>query len=395
MYWKLFILLLPLLVGGQIAWADNDEVQSSLDGATHQELQQEVVRLKKANEVRDQIIENLIRRIEVLEHLTMDSEKGEKLKSDPENESPEVTVDQEVQARLEKEAEENYQLIQSAFEQRLSTEQGMLLSPYEFVYEPSISYAHTSYDKIVVDGFTVFPVLVVGDIVSEMVKRDIITNNHSFRVGLPWDLQFDLVVPLGYQRERAFRGDGTYECEETSGLGDISLALSHQIVKSHDFWPDTLIGLSWKSATGEDPYRLVSVDEPALGSGFQTWGLSITSMSTVDPIVIFGGISGTYTKGEDKSIGYVKPGQSYGFNLGTAMALNLQTSLSFNYQYRYTMETEVDRQKINGSYLTTSTFYLGLSKSQNDSLAIDVDLGIGLTSDSPDYQFTVSFPYRF
>lgn len=396
MMFRLFIVsTLSFLAFSHAAWAIDNNVNSSNTGATCEELQQEIARLNNTNKVLDTVIKNLIRRIEVLERATLDEPAKENQQTHAEKKSLEKAVDPEVQARLQQEIEENYQLIENAFGQRLGKEEGMLLKPYEFVYEPSISYAHTSYDKIVVDGFSIFPVLVVGDIVSELVKRDIVTNNHSFRVGLPWDTQFDLVVPLGYERERTYRADGTYDSEETEGLGDISLALSHQLTKSHQFWPDTLIGVSWKSTTGEDPYRLVTADEPALGSGFETWGASMTFMSTVDPVVLFGGLSGTYTPGEDKKIGHVKPGESYGLNLGIAIALNLETSLSFNYQYSYTMETEIEGQEIKGSYLTTSTLAFGLSKAQSDRFAIDVDLGVGLTSDSPDFQLTVSFPFNF
>ncbi len=116
----------------------------------------------------------------------------------------------------------------------------MLLAPFKLSYEPSIFYAHASYDAIVVDGFTVYPVLVIGDIVAEKVRRDVITNNHSFRLGLPWNMQFDLVVPLGYERTRSFRDDGTHEANETTGLGDISLGLSYQLISRSDFWPDII-----------------------------------------------------------------------------------------------------------------------------------------------------------
>jgi hypothetical protein len=106
-------------------------------------------------------------------------------------------------------------------------------------------------------------------------------------------------------------------------------------------------------------------------------------------------LSGTYTPGDDKDIGDVNPGESLGANLGMALALNFDTALSFNYQYRYTMETELEGEKIRGSDLTTSIFTIGLSKAKSDFFAFDIDLGIGLTQDSPDFQFGVSFPLQF
>lgn len=388
-----FLSILLLAVPGRSYGQDDVPVKNTAQ--SYEQLQQEIIRLKRANALRDQMIKNLIRRIEALE-----SRRG--ATPVPENQTPQAksgtqaeSVTPELEARLRQESEENYQLIQTAFEQRLTKEGGMLLPPYQLVYEPSLSYAHSSYDRIVVDGFTVYPVLVVGDIVAEKVRRDVFTNAHGFRLGLPGDVQLDLSIPLGYEEKRSFRDDGQYTEESTSGLGDISLAASYQLVNGSKFWPDTVVGLSWKSATGSDPYEQVSADEPSMGTGFETLGASLTMMAAADPAVLFGGISGSYTIGEDKSIGHVKPGAGYGFNLGMALALNFDTSLSMNYQYSHTLETEIESRKIRGSDLTTSNFCIGLSRSLSSRFAVDVDVSIGLAQDAPDHQITVSFPFRF
>ncbi|MCP3678085.1 MAG: coiled-coil domain-containing protein 22, partial [Deltaproteobacteria bacterium] len=316
---------------------------------TYEELQQEIIRLKEADGVRDREIKNLISRIEQLERSSAPTGADDEQPTTRVDEGEQKEITPEVQERMRKESAENYQLIQKAFEQRLEREGGMLLAPFRLTYEPGISYSHASYDSVVVDGFTIFPVLVVGDIVSEKIRRDIVTNIHSFRLGLPRNTQFDLVVPLGYERNRIFRDDGTHVANETKGLGDISLALSYQLVKRSGLWPDTVVGVSWKSKSGDDPYKRASGDVPSLGTGFNTWGVSMTSITTADPMVLFGGASATFTSGSDKKIGHVSPGESFGLNLGMALSLNLDTSLSFNYSYNYTLETEIDRQAINGS----------------------------------------------
>ena len=224
---------------------------------------------------------------------------------------------------------------------------------------------------------------------------DIVTNNHTFRLGLPGNLQFDLIVPIGYENKRSFRDDGTHKSNETNGLGDISLALSYQLIDRSSFWPDTVVGVSWKSRTGKDPYELRNNDVPTLGTGFDTWGFSMTSIATADPMVLFGGISTSYTSGRDKPIGHVDPGESFGINMGMALSLNLDSSLSFSYGYNYTLETEIDNRKIHGSDQATSTFGIGFSRAKSDFYAMDLDLAIGLTRDSTDFQFTVSLPFEF
>ena len=397
MIYRLFVLLLSLslIVIGPSAWALDDEPLSDPPSTkTYEELQQEIIRLREADGVRDRVIKNLIRRIEQLERSGAADGAGDEPPATPVGEVGQKELTPELKERMRRESEENYQLIQKAFEQRLEREGGMLLAPFKLTYEPGVSYSHASYDSIVVDGFTVFPVLVVGEIVSEKIRRDIVTNNHTFRIGLPRNMQFDLVVPLGYERSRAFRDDGTHVANETKGLGDISLALSYQLLKGSPFWPDTVVGVSWKTKSGDDPYKRESADVPSLGTGFDTWGVSMTSIATADPLVLFGGFSASYTAGGDKKIGHVNPGESFGVNLGMALSLNFDTSLSFNYSINYTLETEIDRQSINGSDLTTSTFAVGLSRAKSDFYAMDIDLTIGLTRDSPDFQLSVSLPFE-
>jgi len=383
MIFNKFLIIIALLLISLTSLADDNTNTSSQNT--------EINQLQQSNKVYEKVIKNLIKRIERLEQ----SVAGKKTGVSENNVILETKIDPEVKARLEKESEENAKLIKTAFEQRLSKEGGMLLGKQQFIYELGLSYAHSSYDKIVVDGFTVYPVLVVGDIVSEKVRRDIITNNHSFRLGLGKDMQMDLSIPFGYEKEDSFRGDGAYESKEITGLGDIFLGLSYQLINSSIDWPNTVVALNWKTATGKDPYRLISADELSLGTGFNTYGVSLTSMANSDPIVIFGGLSFDYTDGSNKQIGHIKPGFSSGLNLGMALALNFDTSLSFNFQYRYTDQTKINGQKIKGSDMTTSIFTIGLSTSKAESYAVDIDLGIGLTSDSPDFQLTVSFPFNF
>jgi hypothetical protein len=383
------LFVLVLLSIGRIGLAEEgdplDETEVPL--TPQRDLGEEIQQLQHNNQVYEQVIKNLILRIEQLEI----SEQGTPVEAG----QPEKPLDPKTQARLEKESEENTKLIQTAFEQRLSKEGGMLLGKSRITYEPNISYAHSSYDKIVVDGFTVFPVLVVGDIVSEKVTREVITNNHGFRFGLGHDLQLDLSIPIGYETEEITRGDGFHESTRTEGLGDISLGISYQLVKSSTTWPDTVFAFNWKTDTGEDPYRLLSTDAPALGTGFNTYSLSLTSLVNADPAILFGGYSVNYTDSDTKLIGNIKPGISHGITLGMALALNFDTSLSFNFRFQHTNKTKISGQNIPGSDMNTATFGIGLSMAGGDSYAVDVDLGIGLTADSPDFQLTVSFPFNF
>lgn len=347
------------------------------------------------NELEDKnrLILDLLKRVELLESMVQkNTETTTVVEPDVlDNEQKQERID--AARKIEREREENVSLIESAFKRTLVDEGGLLLKPGQFNYVPSISYTHSSSDRIVIDGFTIEEILVVGDIVSRQVKRDIEVLSNTFRLGLENDLQIDLQIPIGAERLQTYSSSGDQTKEHTSGLGDISLSLSYQVIKSHVSWPDTLINISWKSTTGEDPYSLSGDEELALGSGFQSWGISFTTVSVSDPVVFFSGLSWTKNMSERKQIGHVDMGDNAGLSMGMVFALNLNTSLSFGFQLSAINQTRIDNHKIPGSNLITSLFTVGVSRILSSSLSMDVQIGIGLTEDSPDVQLSFSFPY--
>lgn len=342
---------------------------------------------------KDAIINQLIIRVESLENTVNDL----KLKTVTQNKTPETesngAADRTNIEKIKKERQENLSLIESAFKRTLVEEGGLLLRPGQFNYVPTISYTHSSSDRIVIDGFTVEDILVIGDIVSRQVRRDLILLNNTFRLGLKNDIQLDLQIPVGRERLQSFSSNGDEIKERTNGLGDISLSLGYQLVKSNSSWPDTLLNVSWKSTTGQDPFRLTSNDELSLGSGFESWSVSFTTVSVSDPVVFFSGLSYTANISENKAIGKVDSGDSLGIQLGMVFALNLDTSMSYGFQLSAVDETKINAIDIPGSNLLTSLFTIGVSRIFSDKTSMDLQIGIGLTRDSPDIQVSISFPY--
>lgn len=342
---------------------------------------------------KDQLINELIQRLEVLETIIKDKEAGKWIPESDSGSDNQATIDAETARQIKLDQSENLSLIESAFNRTLVEEGGLLLQPGTFNYVPTLSYTHSSSDRIVIDGFTIEDILVVGDIVSRQVRRDLVVLTNTFRLGLKNDFQVDLQIPVGREELQSFSSSGDEAEELTSGLGDISLSLSYQALKSHSSWPDTLINLSWKSTTGEDPFSLTGDDELSLGTGFQSWGLSFTSVSVSDPVVFFSGLSWTKNISERKEIGRVDTGDSMGMHLGMVFALNLNTSLSFGFQLNKSNKIKIDDQTIPGSDLLTSLFTVGVSRILTNKLSMDVQIGVGLSEDSPDVQVSLAFPY--
>jgi hypothetical protein len=336
---------------------------------------------------RDPEIRNLQERIETLE-LELEELRDR---------APEVAGNAETTetppSPLPRESQPADELFLTAF-QRAIAEQGLLLPAKTFDLESSISFVSSSNDRIIVDGITIADVVVVGDVVSERVRRDTATAAISLRAGLPWDSQLELRFPYTYEVSRIVTADNEEERISGAGRGDAQFSLSHQFVRGQGGAPDILASLLYKSTTGNDPYY-EDPDEPIFGTGFESLQLSAAFVKAVDPVVFFGGISYTKQKESTKPVGTVAPGDSNSFQLGLAVALNLDTSLSIGFDQGYTRETKLDGDSVPGSTLRTGGLSIGVAYILSRTVSLDVNVSIGLTDDSADSQVSFALPVRF
>ena len=140
----------------------------------------ELSELRQELEKRDRVIEELSERLERLENRVERIEPIDEEETREDAVVPEQTEIQRAEELLE-ESDDSHKdrLIEQAFERTLIERGGLLLPWRSFSIEPSMTYIHSSSDNIVVDGFTVLPVLIIGDIVSEKVDRDLALFNLS------------------------------------------------------------------------------------------------------------------------------------------------------------------------------------------------------------------------
>ncbi|ANB03450.1 hypothetical protein ECTOBSL9_3108 [Ectothiorhodospira sp. BSL-9] len=356
------------------------------------QLQEELRELRRAIVVRDDVIRHLIDRLDELEsHLHPSAPGPAQIREpDPQQEA----LEQAVQEAAEEERREQERLIRAAFEQTLIDRGGLLLPPGTFEADLGFSYISSSSDRIVIDGFTILPVLVVGDIVNERVRTDIAQTTFTGRIGLPEDWQLEARIPWGWQRRQVVTAENEESTQSAQGLGDIELALSHQLIRGSERWPDLLGSLRWKTTTGNNPFDQELGRQLSLGSGFNSYAGSLTVVHVTDPAVFFGGLSYTYNEGVDIEAGRFRSGNTVGAQVGLALALNLDTSISFGFSQQLSASSRIDDARIPGSSLVTSSFNVGASYSMSPDFTVDFGLGIGVTADSPDLQFTVGMPLR-
>ncbi len=377
---------------------------ASACGSERVETPDPIAELREQLAVRDQAIRNLVRRIEQLEgavtqlhtqaQLTSTTDSGLRPATHTvETSSSQTMAPAAASADDTGGVEIDLSRLRTAFERTLLDRGGLVLPTGTLELDTSLAYSHSSSEALTIDGFTIFPVLVVGDIVSERVRRDTMIASATARLGLPWELQAELRVPYIREESSRLSGSGEEKKLSGSGLGDIELALSRQLWSSLNGGIDVLGTLRWKSTTGRDAFGLEPNQIP-FGTGFDSFSASLTGVSVLDPVVFFGGLSYTKTLAEKKEGVSIEPGDSIGLQFGTALALNLDTSINFAFGQQFTRRTEVAGLELPGSYVNTGTLSIGVSRVLASGRSLDGSLAIGLSEDSPDLQLMFSMPFR-
>jgi hypothetical protein len=364
-------------------------------------------KIEQALRERDAIIRNLLERVQELENrlntssVAVSGHSGAApVSTPPPASSLAATVNNATYDEAERHAS-------AALDQALLTRGGLLLPSGMLEVDDAASYFSMSSDHVTVNGFALFPVLVVGDITSERLRRDILINSVTARLGLTRHLQMDFMVPYGYVLDRTVDATNTQTTQSQFGLGDIAAGFSYQFATEHGSSPDLLASVHYKSNTGTNSYDLESA-QTSLGTGFNGVTGTITAAKTNDPLVFFGSVG--YTKNlpahhtipisdpsdpnDTTMIGYIRPGDAYAFQLGSVLAINPETSMTVGWDQRFTRQSKLNGQALPASYLVEGSLRIGTSYMYAPGRMVDLSFGVGVTPDTPNLQFSVGFPFR-
>jgi hypothetical protein len=395
-------LLMLLMISAPIA------AQTAATGTTQAQAQTKDpidVKLQEALRERDAIIRNLLERVTELEWRLNGG-----FTSPPKDEKPTLTPASMSRAVTSVVSTSTYdsteQQATEALDQALIVRGGLLLPSGTLEVDNTTSYFSASSDHVVVDGFALLPVLVVGDITSQRLREDYLLPTFTTRLGLPHKFQLDFQVPYGYELIRTVDAENNQTSSSSFGLGDISFDVSRQLTTEHGRLPDILANVLFKSTTGKDSYNLTS-SQTALGTGFNALQGSLTLAKSSDPVVFFGNLSYTAnlpanhtvsandpTNPAATMVGHFNPGGAVGFQIGSILALNPETSMTLGWDQRFTRSTQLNGVDLPASYLVEGTLRLGTSYVYAPGRTIDLSFGVGLTPDTPNLQFSVGLPFR-
>ncbi len=287
---------------------------------------------------------------------------------------------------------------------------GALVEKRKWVIEPGVQYSHTDRARLAISGFTILEAIVLGKIVSQDVKKDVIMPFLNIRYGLTDNWQFEVKIPYLFRRDRVTYESNSEVYEYTTrddDIGDIEAGLYYHLVHEREGVPDVVINLKGKSRTGKDPYDLkmktVNAEKkpvPAeLPTGSGHYGLSagVTLAKTSDPAVLFGTLAYYYNFERDtgRDYGDVKPGDSIEVMFGMAYALNEKLSANISYQQRFFFKTKQDGKKIKDTDYNVGSLNFGTYYALTDRVGVSLSVGIGLTDDAADTTVEIRLPIRF
>jgi hypothetical protein len=320
----------------------------------------------------------------------------------------------------EKGAEKAIQATEEEKKKPISTalEQASTLIKGRLELDFSETYVQTSSNQLFIEGFGILPILVVGNVEIQRVRRDSfistlavsykITNNLQAGLNIPYQFTLARVSTPAGITARSTANANAETLTRGSGLGDVSGSLSYHLLNETLAKPSLLIGMGFKGRTGRDIFETKdAAKDPPTGSGFNSVSLSLNAVKTSDPAVVFGSLAYAYPLSRPRVV-YTNPGQSrppiiidynpgdnFGLALGMAYALNYKITLSTSYQQSVNLPTRINGRKLANSATNAISIRFGVIWRFNEQTSMDLSVSPGLTLDAPDVIFAVRIPYRF
>ncbi|HEX9282593.1 MAG TPA: hypothetical protein VF882_02285 [Gemmatimonadales bacterium] len=272
-----------------------------------------------------------------------------------------------------------------ALERTLVQKGGLLLRPGRVEIVPQVSYAHSDGDA---------PPAASRDGAAFGARTDLFSGRLTLRLGLPLAFQVEASAPFVYMRITPGSDDALARAAEGGGLGDARLGLTWHALRGRSKIPDVLLGGFWKSRSGRTPLDDPDVRVP-LGTGVEQFGGTIALVKAIDPIVLLA--TGSYAVSVARWVptGWFRAGNEFGGSAGAVLAVSPETSLSFAFEAGHARPYQLYGQRVYRSDRTSAVFRVGVATLASRSGFLQVNVGMGLTSDVPQFELAVATPFQF
>lgn len=264
---------------------------------------------------------------------------------------------------------------------------GLLLPPWTVELQPEIKYSYKG-----ANGLLILDQGGQRQVLAHSADLTRLEGALTARLGLPWRSQAEVRVPyLQVSEESSFGNESSRNDEH--GLGDIEVALSHQVFRESGWVPDFIAELRYRAPTGDDSFG--SDGKLPLGTGFHGIGGRLTAVKAIDPVVVVGSVGYTANLEDNKQGFDIDPGDSVDLSIMTILAAGPGVSLRTGFSMNFTGEAEVDNSKLSGSDKTEGVLNLGGAVVLPNNILLDLGVGVGVTDDAADVAARLALTHRF
>ncbi|WP_050409086.1 transporter [Massilia sp. NR 4-1] len=266
---------------------------------------------------------------------------------------------------------------------------------YQVSYD--LNYSYIGQEKIVTDysiaGLTLFEI--------ENTSSHTVTNTLSADYGVRNNLTANVTLPV-ISRYSDVRGHSGL----SNTLGDISLGARWQPLEARRDRPNLTATTTVRLPTGRSPFKVVAGSGQATGSGVGSLSAGLNVNRIVDPVALFGSFSVTgslpakhlWQVNGTRVLTKVQPGPAVGFGMGFAYALSYGISTTMSFQQSIAAGSKLtfaDGLKVKTNMQTSAMLNLGLGYRISPKTTVNLSVGIGLTSDSPNLSVGLNLPLAF
>lgn len=269
---------------------------------------------------------------------------------------------QELTAALEGKSGPEDEALNRALERTLVQQGAMVLSAGSFELQPQINFAHWDSDR--------------GPL------RDEWDAALAFRAGSGRGWQFQAGVPYVHLSTAT---------ASASGFGDVSLAVSKQVLNDDGIRPGLLASVGWVARTGKGGFD----GRVPTGGGFNVLQTSLTATKRADPLVYFGGVSYSLPQARDVSGLHVEPGDALGVRGGAVLAATPHASLNAGLNLAFVGASRVAGQRVSDSDTVAGALEIGLSAVLSRRVMLNFSGELRVSGPLPNFRLTVAFPIRF
>lgn len=264
----------------------------------------------------------------------------------------------------------------------------------QFTYD--LNYSYIGQEKLVTDitaeGLTLYEI--------ENVSSHIITNTLSADYGVRDNLTANLTLPV-ISKYAETRGGG----HTSNSLGDLTLGARFQPFEARRSGSMTLTS-NLRLPTGRSPFKIIAGSGEATGSGVASLSAGVNVNHIADPVALFGSFTltgnaqatGLHQVNGSRILTRVQPGTTAAFGMGFAYALSYGISTTLSFQTAISQGAKLhfeDGLKVKTASQTSAILNTGLGYRLSPKTTLNLSVGIGLTSDSPNFSVGLNVPLSF